>query len=117
MKWILALAPLAIGCGSSYQIPASHVQAAPQSIAAAEQVGAGTTPGAADRLTLAKHELANAQRMAKHGDKRGADLMYLRADADAQVAMLTAQNHSVVSESQQLDQQIQQLRNSSPGKE
>jgi hypothetical protein len=114
MKWILALAPLAIGCGSGYQIPASHVQAAPQSIAAAETVGASTTPGAAERLTLAKHELAAAQRMAHHGDARGADLMYLRADADARVAMLTAQNHSVVSESQQLDQQIQQLR-SSPG--
>jgi hypothetical protein len=117
MKWILALAPLAIGCGGGYNIPASHVQAAPQSIAAAETVGASTTPGAAERLTLAKHELTNAQRLAHHGHKREADLMYLRADSDAQLAMLTAQDHSVVSEAQQLDRQIQQLRTSSPGTE
>jgi hypothetical protein len=109
MKWILALAPLAIGCGG-YNIPTSHVQAAPASISSAEQAGAGSTPGASERLVLAKHELATANHMAKHGDKRGADLMYLRADADAQLALVTAQDHAVYSEAQQLDQQIKQLQ-------
>jgi hypothetical protein len=111
MKWILALAPLAIGCGG-YQIPTSHVQAAPSSIAMAETVGAENVPGAAERLSLAKQELATAQRMSKH-DKRAADLMYLRADADAQLALTTAQDHAVYSEAQQLDQQIRQIQSSS----
>jgi hypothetical protein len=112
MKWILLLAPLAIGCGSGYQIPASHVQAAPSSIAMAEQLGASNVPGAAERLNLARQELASANKMAHKGDKRGADLMYLRADADAQLASTTAQDHGVVSEAQQLDQQIKQLQGS-----
>ncbi len=116
MKWILALAPLAIGCGG-YDIPQSHVQAASASITSAEQAGATQVPGAAERLMLAKHELGIANRMAKDGKNRSADLMYLRADADARLALLTAQDHSVASEAQQLDQQIQLLRASSPGAE
>ena len=36
--------------------------------------------------------------------------MYLRADADAQLALVTAQDHAVYSEAQQLDQQIKQLQ-------
>jgi hypothetical protein len=110
MRWILALAPLAMGCASSYNIPTSHVQAPPQSIAWAQQAGAASVPGAAERLNLAKHELASANNMAHKGDKRRADLMYLRADADAQLALATAQDHTVSSEAQQLDQQIKQLQ-------
>ncbi len=73
----------------------------------------GGVPGAAERLSLAKRELASANHMAQHGDKRRADLMYLRADADAQLALATTQDHTVVSEAQQLDEQIKQLQSSS----
>jgi hypothetical protein len=111
MRWILALAPLAMGC-ASYNIPQSHVQAPPASIAWAEQAGAASVPGASERLSLAKQELASANKMAHHGDKRRADLMYLRADADAQLALATAQDHTVASEAAQLDQQIKQLQSS-----
>ena len=60
MKWILALAPLAVGCGS-YNIPTSHVQAAPASISSAEQAGAGSTPGASERLVLAEARARDRQ--------------------------------------------------------
>ncbi len=102
---------LGAGCGG-YKIPASHVNAPPASIAAAERAGADRSTNAAQQLQTARTELDTANRLSQKGDKRRADLMYLRADTDAQIALATAQDDNLSSQARQIQQQIQQLRGS-----
>ncbi len=111
MTRMLALIPLALflGC-SEYVIPAEHVSAGNTSVQKADQADFSHSPDAASRLALAKEELATARKLQATGDGRGADLMYLRADADARLAMATAQQQSIAFEAQQVRDQARQLR-------
>jgi hypothetical protein len=111
MRWYAALSPLLlIACSSGYQIPQSHVQAPYTSIGAAEQQGVASVLGASERLDRAKQELNTANRMATTDNKRGADLMYLRADTDARVASALAQNSATSAETQRIQQEATRVQ-------
>lgn len=109
--WSVALAPvlLAAAC-STYKVPTSHVAAARSSIGVAEQQGVSRVPAAANRLALARSELLAAHRLAQRGDRRSADLMFLRADADARLAASMAQNVHTTAETQRILQEVQQIQ-------
>lgn len=111
MSRMLALIPLALilGC-SEYTIPPEHISAGNTSVQKADQADFSHSSDAASRLALAKEELATARKLQATGDGRGADLMYLRADADARLAMSTAQQQSLVDEARQVQDQARQLR-------
>jgi hypothetical protein len=110
MRWLFALPPvLLLACSSGYKIPQSHVNAPHASIGAAEQQGAATSPDASSRLNLAKSELHAADRLVKDGQKRSADLMYLRADADARLAAAIAQGETAVSDTQRIQREARDL--------
>ncbi len=111
MRWSVALLPalLATAC-SSYKIPQSHVQAPQASIGAAEQQGAASVPDASARLNVAKRELSAAKQLDKQGDKRSADLMYLRSDADARLASAMAQDSTATADTQRIMQEAQQVQ-------
>lgn len=113
MRWFAALSPLVlVACGSTaHQIPQSHVEAPVASIGAAEQQGVAGVPDANRRLDRAKQELATAKRAASQGDTRKADLLYLRADADARMAMAIAQDLGAVADTQRIDRQAQEVQN------
>lgn len=108
--WSVALAPvlLAAAC-SGYKVPNSHVQAARSSIGMAERQGVSSVPAAANRLAIAESELLAAHRLSQSGDKRSADLMYLRADVDARLAASMAQNVHATAETQHILQEAQQI--------
>jgi|GEM_PF-1715734 len=109
--WSVALAPLLIAAAcSGYEVPSSHVRAARSSIGVAERQGVSSVPAAANRLAVAERELATAHRLSERGDKRSADLMYLRADADARLATSMAQNVRATAETQQILRQAQQIQ-------
>jgi hypothetical protein len=110
MRWFVALSPLVLlACSRGYSIPQNHVNAPHASIGAAEKQGAANVPDALERLDLARTELRAADRMAKDGQKRSADLMYLRADADARVAGAIAQGQTAVSDTRQIDRQAREV--------
>jgi hypothetical protein len=114
MKPKLELIPLvlAMSCGG-YTIPAQHIQAPQASIQRAEQMPVTNSTEAASRLALAKQELAEAKRLQAAGEDRHADLMYLRADADARVAMSTAHEQSLSAEAQHIQEHVRALRSAS----
>lgn len=57
-------------------------------IRAAEEVGAAEIPNAALHLQLAKEELESAKGLADRDEKEMAESMLLRAEADAELAVL-----------------------------
>ena len=114
MKRTLQLIPivLAMGC-SEYTIPAQHISASQQSIQRANQTSVTNDSEAAIQLSTAKRELAEARTLQAAGENRHADLMYLRADADARLAMSTARQRGISAEAQQVREQVRELRNTS----
>jgi hypothetical protein len=115
MKRTLELIPLvlAMGC-SSYTIPTQHISAPHATIQKAEQMPVTNSQEATDRLALAKRELDAARTLQAKGQDRHADLMYLRADADARVAMSTAEEQGIAAEAANIQQQVRELRSPPP---
>jgi hypothetical protein len=118
MRLSVALLPLLlVGCATStYAIPKSHIVAPYASIGAAEQAGVAQVPGPATRLEYARRELMQANALLKQGEGRQADLMYLRADADARTAtalaraeMATAETKRMRDDAQQAGRQVEDL--------
>lgn len=71
-------------------------------IRAAEEMGANQVPNAALHIQFAKDQLAKAQQLEKDGEKRRAQMMLLRAQADAELALALTRDSKTQAEVQQL---------------
>ena len=107
-SWVVLTAASCAACGG-YAIPAQHVTGAQSSIAAARGSGAGADPQAATHLRFAEEEYASARRLTRQGDDRQADFMFLRAQADAQLAQALAQRAAATEETRQTVEQMRAL--------
>lgn len=73
-------------CGSSKEVVDKN--ASTSAIRAAQEVGAAEIPSAALYLQLAKEGLAKAEAFVQEGQKLQAESMLLRAQADAELAIV-----------------------------
>jgi hypothetical protein len=73
------------GCAAKATL---HTEVESAAIRSAEQSGAEEVPRAALHLQLAKEELEAATALHKSGDKEEAESMLLRAEADAELAIV-----------------------------
>jgi hypothetical protein len=80
---VIALAPL-LGC-ASYPAPQQHMADSAAAVRGAEEVGAAAQPQAALNLKLAQEEVGRAKALMDDGKNEEADLMTLRAKADAEL--------------------------------
>lgn len=78
---------VAAGCSSS---PPLVTESSTSAIRAAEAVGATEAPRAALHLLLAKENLERANALAEKGDRDQATSLLMRAEADAELAILLA---------------------------
>jgi hypothetical protein len=69
-------------------------------IRAAEEVGAAGVPAAALRLQLAKEQLDHARTMTAEGQAQQADLLLMRSQADAELAVALARSSVARAEAQ-----------------
>lgn len=81
---LLAMAG-AVACGSA-TLPAARMASTQSSIGAATAVGARQNPTAALHLQYAQEEYAQAQNLSRDGEGERAEVVLLRAEADAQLA-------------------------------
>lgn len=95
------------GCGSS---PAINREASTSAIRAAEEAGASNVPSASLYLQLAKEELENARGLAAKGDKKQAESMLLRAQADAELAVALSRGDADKTEATKAIERVRQLR-------
>ena len=105
---VLVLGLSISGCASG-PVPVANANATSAAIRAAKEVGAPAVPTAALHLKLAEDQSEMAQKMIKEGNNGGANMMYLRADADAELALSLAREVQTVGEAQKAQQRVLKL--------
>lgn len=102
----IVAAVLAGGCAS---VP-FRTESSTSGIRAAEEVGASEVPRAALHLQLAKEELQKAKALAAKGEDEMAASMLLRAEADAELAVLLSREDAEQAEAQAAVARVRELR-------
>ena len=95
------------GCANA---PPLRTEASTSGICAAEEAGAAKVPQASLHLQLAKEELELAKGLAAKGEKEQAASMLLRAEADAELAVVLSREDAERSEAQAAVARVRQLR-------
>ncbi|MFN0158340.1 MAG: DUF4398 domain-containing protein [Bacteroidota bacterium] len=95
------------GCSSS---PEVNQEASTSAIRAAEEVGASEVPSASLYLQLAKEGLEHAKVLAAKGDKKEAESMLERAQADGELAVALSRGDADKKEAAQAIERVRQLR-------
>lgn len=103
----------ATACGGA-QLNQARVAEAQASVRAAEAVGANDQPKAALHLQLARDEMAEAERLAKDGDEKNAELVLSRARVDAELALQLAKTEQEQEKARQAWQKIQEIDKRNP---
>ncbi len=96
------------GCGSSPEVV--DREASTSAIRAAQEVGASEVPSASLYLQLAKEQLAKAEVLAADGEKEKAESMLLRAQADAELAIVLSHGDADKTEAAKALERVQKLR-------
>jgi len=105
----LLLAAIAAGCSSS---PPLRTESSTSAIRAAEAVGVDGAPRAALHLQLARESLERANVLAEKGDQEEARSLLMRAEADAELAILLSREQSERTEAALAVEQVRRLQQS-----
>ena len=106
----LFLFTTAVGCATT----PLRTNESTSAIRAAEEVGASDVPRAALHLQLAKESLEKATQLSKSGDSEKARSLLMRAEADAELAVVLAREESVKQEATKAVERVKQLRLANP---
>ena len=87
-----------------------RTEASTSEIRVAEEAGAAKVPQASLHLQLAKEELELAKGLAAKGEKKKAASMLLRAEADAELAVVLSHEDAEKSEAMAAVKRVRQLR-------
>ena len=109
MVFAVAVVAAAIVAGCAANVPL-RTEASTSGIRAAEEAGAAKVPQASLHLQLAKEELELAKGLAAKGEKEQAASMLLRAEADAELAVVLSREDAERSEAQAAVARARQLR-------
>jgi outer membrane murein-binding lipoprotein Lpp len=91
-----------------------RTEASTSGIRAAEEAGAAKVPQASLHLQLAREELELAKGLAAKGEKEKAASMLLRAEADAELAVVLSHGDTEKSEAMAAVERVRQLRQDNP---
>lgn len=90
MRMLLCAALLgaaATACGASFPVPTQRMADAESAERSAREMGAADQPGAQLHLKLAQEQIADAKASVAEGENEKADMMLVRAKADAELAL------------------------------
>lgn len=85
-----AVAMMAAGCAASFPPPTQRMADAESAERSAREVGADTNPAAKLQAKLASEQIAQAKVLITKGENQRADLVLMRARADAELALALA---------------------------
>lgn len=103
----LLLVAFAAGCSSN---PPLRTDSSTAAIRAAEAVGVQDAPRAALHLQLARESVARAEVLAEKGEQDEARSLLMRAEADAELAILLSREQSEKKEAALAVEQVRQLQ-------
>jgi len=110
---IVALGSALSACGS-YPPPTERMTTTESAIRAADEMGAGQVPRAALHLKLAQEQTDSARKLIEDGYNERAELTLKRAQADGELALAIAREHTTVEKAQQARAKLDELRAGSP---
>jgi hypothetical protein len=111
LLFITALVIGAAACGGAAPVPLRGTLPQTQSaIRAAEEVGARSVPKAALHLKMAQDQLATAKALEADDEPAQAAVMFSRAEADAELALLLAREASLQAQAQEASKKVEQLK-------
>ncbi|MBU0474392.1 MAG: DUF4398 domain-containing protein [Bacteroidetes bacterium] len=96
------------GCGSSEV--AVNKEASTSAIRAAQEVGATEVPRASFYLQLAKEGVVKAENLANEGEKEQAESMLLRAQSDAELAIVLSHGDADKTEATEALERVKKLQ-------
>lgn len=108
VQFAVALAAIVMvaGCANA----PLRTESSTSGIRAAEEAGAAQVPQAALHLQLAKEELAAARVLFEKGEKEQAASMLLRAESDAELAVVLSRQDAELTEAMAAIERARQLR-------
>lgn len=106
----LVTATIIAGCSGA----PLRTEASTSGIRAAEEAGAAKVPQASLHLQLAREELAQARELSTKGEKEKAASMLLRAEADAELAVVLSHEDAERTEANAAVARVRQLRQDNP---
>jgi pyridoxal biosynthesis lyase PdxS len=98
-----------MGCGS-YPAPTERMASAEAAIRGSQEVGSGNVPQAALSIKLAQEEVQKAKQLMQDGDNRRAELILMRAQADAELGLAQAREAQAKVEAQTALDQVKAIR-------
>jgi hypothetical protein len=107
----LAVFTLLARCASA-PVQSEHLAQTEGPLRAAEELGAARVPEAALELKLAKDEIEQDKQFLKDGNKQRADMMLLRSQADAELAVALARKAPLEAEARNAAEQVKALQQS-----
>ena len=90
-------------CGATFPVPTQRMADAESAERSARELGAGSQPEAQLHLRLAQEQIAKAKSSVREGDNERADLLLVRAKADAELAVSLAREQVAKNELQKAD--------------
>ena len=102
---------IVVGCTSA---PPLRTEKSTSGIRAAEEVGAAKVPQASFHLQLAKEELELAKSLSAKGEKEEASSMLLRAEADAELAVVLSNGDAEKAEATAAVERVRKLQQDNP---
>jgi hypothetical protein len=99
---------LSVGCATAAVAP-ERLSASEGAIRAAEEMGAAKVPEAALHLQLAKDQEAEAKKLLNKGEKKRGEVLLMRAQSDAEVAIAMAREPAVKADAQQALERVKSL--------
>ena len=107
----LAAVALALTACASSPMPTTRVASSTAAVRSAHEVGADAIPDAALHVRMAEDELRTAQRLIRDGEPEKADMLLVRSQSDAELAIgITRASKAKAS----ADEATNKLRSTSP---
>ncbi len=107
---VVVTATIVAGCSNA----PLRTEASTSGIRAAEEAGAASVPQASLHLQLAQEELAKARELAEDGQKDKAASMLMRAEADAELALVLSRGDAEKTEANEAVARVRKLRQENP---
>ena len=106
---LLTLSAALAACAGA-PVPTTRLATSRSAVQVAEQAGGEMTPGASQRLALARSELGAAEELLKRGENREAELVLVRAQVDAEVSLAMTREAVQLRAAEHIADQSRRLR-------
>ena len=98
---VIIIGTSVVACGATFPVPTQRMADAESAERSARELGAANQPAAKLHLSLAQEQIAKAKASVSEGENRTADLLLVRAKADAELAVSLAREQTARTELQQ----------------